>query len=689
MRPHRSQTQDQNSELTSRVKQLEKTLETFMTSSSIATERSNGRMQDLESSLRICREALANGTSLASKQQQAEQVAGAYKKSSADLQWALRVIVTVFIGFLAYVLFKDHAEYGAAVESARDASVAAKDWAGKAEAKYDQMDAVFTAAKNEVSQWKETFQKQYIQLTGEFKAEIEASSTRREELANEMKDLAEKVLAEVETQGQHALQELVERGDRLIKESDSDWSRRRHTNELWNTGWRDYGAHDFEAALDRWQELATWDPNDADALRVCGIALSSIAEGKKGPQAQKYSELACGKFEAALRIAPNMPLANEAMGRELVKQAQRTTGDEADRLYREAWVYYERASGASPRPADALGSWGWDLVQQARTKEGTQADQLYQQSHEKFERAVAADPNETRTLALRGAAFSLEAMTKTGEDATSLYRKAYEDLEKVERGGGDILYATYTTWAELLGVEAKAKSDGKSEELLAQACDMCSKAFSLDPNQWLAIFTWGSILQEWGRQKLLEKKPEDAMRLLDKACSRFEMAAATHRSAACYVRWGNALASKAVSARLRYNRNTEDVQTAWDQAMEKYELAYALDPCDCWCLSEWGRMLYVRGAFNGGKVRERLMREARGKGRSAESLRRGSAAIWLAELEALSRNESECRRWLQVAKESGMLPVGGGGQIPIAERRFGRKQWFRDLPRGPNGQTSN
>ena len=170
-------------------------------------------------------------------------------------------------------------------------------------------------------------------------------------------------------------------------------------------------------------ELASW------AYIMQGNALSDQAETKTGVEADRLFAQAGEKYQAALKIKPEMHEALNNWGLALSAQAETKTGVEADRLFAQAGEKYQAALKIKPEMHEALYNWGSALSAQAKTKTGVEADRLFAQAGEKYQAALKIKPDKHEALNNWGSALSDQAETKTGVEADRLFAQAGEKYQ--------------------------------------------------------------------------------------------------------------------------------------------------------------------------------------------------------------------------------------------------------------------
>lgn len=128
-----------------------------------------------------------------------------------------------------------------------------------------------------------------------------------------------------------------------------------------------------------------------------------------------------------------------------------------------------------------------------------------------------------------------------------------------------------------------------------------------------------------------------------------------------------------------YNEKDYDAAIKiWQKIDEEYKLKSRP------FFNNWGSSLLNLAKQRTGDEREKLLLEAAEKYKKAENFTRGIAAYSLASICSLLDREDECKKWLEVAKETGrMLPKAKFSQNYDFEKMWG-EAWFEqfknDLP---------
>src|SRR3989304_1706041 len=198
-------------------------------------------------------------------------------------------------------------------------------------------------------------------------------------------------------------------------------------------------------------ELASW------AYIMQGNSLSDQAETKTREKADRLFAQAVEKYQAALKIKPDMYEALYNWGLALCKQAETKTREKADRLFALAGEKCQAALKIKPDKHEALNNWGLALYRQAETKTGEEADRLFALAGEKFHASIKIKPDYHEALNNWGLALYRQAETKTGEEAGHLFAQSKDLLLKAESILPGISAYNIACWCAIRGQEDECK----------------------------------------------------------------------------------------------------------------------------------------------------------------------------------------------------------------------------------------
>jgi tetratricopeptide (TPR) repeat protein len=356
-----------------------------------------------------------------------------------------------------------------------------------------------------------------------------------------------------------------------------------------------------------------------------GDVLYNQAKTKSGVEKEELYKQASEKYEAALKIKPDMHQALTNWGNALYNQAKTKSGIEADELYKQANEEYEAALMIEPDYYQALNNWGNALYNQAKTKSGIEADELYKQASEKYEAALMIEPDIQQAFNNWGNALAAQAKTKSGIEADELYKQANEKFEAALQIEPDY-YQAFNNWGNALGAQAKTKSGIEADELYKQANEKYEAVLRIKPDNYEALNTWGLALESW------------------------------------------ALTKAGIAA-----------DELFKQAGEKYEEAVQIMPNKHVAIDNREKTIPWNYISPHKDKKTKLLVQAEEIFRKAEAIKEGSGSFNLACLCALNDEVNECRKWLMKSKETGNLPSRRHLEEASDLDSVRGQQWFKDF----------
>jgi tetratricopeptide (TPR) repeat protein len=163
-------------------------------------------------------------------------------------------------------------------------------------------------------------------------------------------------------------------------------------------------------------------------------------------------------------------------------QAKKRAGTMADRLIAQAGEKYEAALKINPDLYHILNSWGIMLSDHTATKWGAEADDLFAQACRKYAAAIEIKPDFYDAFFNWGNAFSSQAETKLGEEADGLFARASEKYEAALNIKPDMCEAL-NNWAACLIKQAKGRGLDRCGDLLQLAWQRCIHVESYSPGE--------------------------------------------------------------------------------------------------------------------------------------------------------------------------------------------------------------
>jgi tetratricopeptide (TPR) repeat protein len=140
-------------------------------------------------------------------------------------------------------------------------------------------------------------------------------------------------------------------------------------DRLFARGVQTFNAGNYSAAAAHFAAVVAERSGDHVALTNWGFALGRLADAADGEEQRRLRLEAISKYEAALKIKPDMHLALNNWGIALNQLANAADGEEQRRLLLEAISKYEAALKIKPDMHLALNNWGIALVHLAHRSE--------------------------------------------------------------------------------------------------------------------------------------------------------------------------------------------------------------------------------------------------------------------------------------------------------------------------------
>jgi len=250
---------------------------------------------------------------------------------------------------------------------------------------------------------------------------------------------------------------------------------------------RRFIENEFKALYQMYYYLNQADPGDHGILNNWGNALLNQAKSKQGHEADSLFDLACQKYELALKIKPDKHEALYNWGNALSGQAKSKQGCEADSLFDLACQKYELALKIKPDDHEALYNWGTALLAQAKSKQGCEADSLFDLAYQKYELALKIKPDDHEALNNWGIALYDQAKSKQGHEADSLFDLAYQKYELALKIKPDF-HEALSNWGTALSGQAKSKQGHVADSLFDLAYKKYEQALTIKPDDDSVLF---------------------------------------------------------------------------------------------------------------------------------------------------------------------------------------------------------
>lgn len=336
-------------------------------------------------------------------------------------------------------------------------------------------------------------------------------------------------------------------------------------------------------------------------------------ENKLSPELQADAKLMAGDYDGVIDIGKDEkkpePELDESrawaaflQGIDIFSKAITKTGQEEDKLFELVYENYKAAVDIKPDFLEAFNNWGNAFSNQAKMKDGEEANRLFAQAYEKYKAAVDINSNDHEVFNNWGLALLDQAKMKDGKEADKLFEQAYEKFKAAVDINPDD-HEAFNNWGATLIEQANMKDGEEGARLLEQALERCKAAVDIKPKKPIALYNWGTVL-------LKQAKAKDG----------------------------------------------DEADKLFEQAYEKYKAAVDINPDFHEAFINWSIALLEQVKMKDGEEANKLIEEAIEKCIKAESILPGSGAYNLACINAMRGQEPECRKWLEISRDTGHLP---------------------------------
>ncbi len=237
---------------------------------------------------------------------------------------------------------------------------------------------------------------------------------------------------------------------------------------------------------DELQEMYAW------SLIDLGNKLHEKAKTQQGEEADKLWDEACKKYDAALKIKPDMHEALYNWGNTLSEKAKTRKGKEADKLWDNACEKYKAALKIKPDMHKILNNWGLALYNKSETRKTEEADKLWEEACEKYKAALKIKPDTYKALINWGNALSEKAKTRKGKEADKLWEEVCEKYRaalQIKPDNHETLY----NWGLTLNEKAKTRQGEEADKLMDEAYEKYIAALKINPDYYHALYNLGCL----------------------------------------------------------------------------------------------------------------------------------------------------------------------------------------------------
>ncbi len=337
----------------------------------------------------------------------------------------------------------------------------------------------------------------------------------------------------------------------------------------------------YDRGLEFFEIATEFDTENDSVFYNWGTALGSLANTKKGKEAEDLFNQAFEKYQKAVEIKPDYHEAFYNWGNFLGNLANTKEGQEAEDLCKLAFEKYRKAVEIKPDYHEAFNNWGNDLGKLANTKGGAEAKDLFKQALDKYQKAVEIKPDKHEAFCNWGTYLGTLANTKTGQEAEDLYQLAFDKYQKAVEIKPDY-HEAFNNWGTDLGNLAKTKDGQEAEDLFHQATDKYQKAVEIKPDFYVAFNNWGAYLGNLAKTKDGQEAEDLYQLAFDKYQKAVEIKPDYHEA---FYNWGVALG---ILANTKEGQEAEDL---FKKAIEKYQKAAEIKPDFYEAFNNWGAYL--------------------------------------------------------------------------------------------------
>ena len=221
----------------------------------------------------------------------------------------------------------------------------------------------------------------------------------------------------------------------------------------------------------------------------------------------------------------------------------------------------------------------------------------------------------------------------SSQEVESLYHQAIEKYKQALAINPNDFLALFT-WGVVLDGLAKEKSGKEAESLYRQAIEKYKQALIVKPDSFNALNNWGIILNNLAK----EKSGKEAESLYRQAIEKYKQALIVKPdNFNALNNWGTALNGL---ARMTFG---EEAESLYCQAIEKYKQALIVKPDNYETLDNWAMALTALAGMTSGKEAESLYHQAFEKCEQALAIKPGRCETfhnWGFSLSELAREKS-------------------------------------------------
>lgn len=218
----------------------------------------------------------------------------------------------------------------------------------------------------------------------------------------------------------------------------------------------------------------------ASAYMALGTADLEAARQESATKAKELYASAAERFEASVRIKPDLHQALAGWGMALAERASQESGEQARRLDALADEKLAAAVAVEPPDAETLTRWGGALAERAKGRPADEAREILELAAEKLRASLALQPESYRCLNALGTVLGDAANLDEGLDAERLYAAAAAAHEKAHRVRPEAPEPLHNQALTLMD-QARRKSGREAERLFDLARQKLLEVDALAP----------------------------------------------------------------------------------------------------------------------------------------------------------------------------------------------------------------
>ncbi len=402
-----------------------------------------------------------------------------------------------------------------------------------------------------------------------------------------------------------------------------------------------------------------------------GEVLRRLAADKPFVQARALLADAASKFARAGELGDRNPETYNNWGIVTTEMFEYVRGQELLVLLDTAENHFRKALDLQPNHVSSILNLSKCLVDHVRQQPDADNAKLLDEAESLLERALALPPLQPyglgKVYADLAEVIAHKAFKSSGKSRSTLFDRALATAEIASDRDRDSAFVWYV-WGWIFGLMADVETDpGRKDSLLILAEEKWSQALSIDSADYLTIVGWATAL-------LTLRKGKTRLATLQKAESLLRLLLPTYGEDFAVNNFlGHTLVEIASLDKTRPDRASLIAEA--DGVLRK---AAAIRPGDFAPLVDIAWILIDKAELDPTN-RRTYFDEATKLLKTANEIKVGVGAYFLACMYALDGNEQGCREMLELGRESKALPDKETLEAEADLGDFRSRQWFKDL----------